>query len=261
MTDDHAESGDGAPLDPETFARFAVRDPREIVQLMHALIEKRPLLNAQAAAGPSFLTVVLAVTPPSGSAGGSVLIDAPSDEAVVTRAVATTGLACTTRLDNVRVQFSLGALTRVANEGRAALQAPLPDSVLRLQRREFFRLQTPHSGAPVCAITVDGPGGKKTVSVRILDISGGGLAILVPPKELDFAPSREFADCLLMLADGPPLPVRLIVRNLFEVERPNGIKVLRAGCEFVGQTTAGSARIQRYIFKIERDRKARESGY
>lgn len=262
MTDDHAGSGNGAPLDPETFARFAVRDAREIVQLMHALIEKRPLLTAQATPGPSFLTVLLAVTPPSGSAGGSVLIDAPSDEAVTTRVVAATELVCTTRLDNVQVQFSLGALGRAVHEGRAALQAPLPDSVLRLQRREFFRLQTPHTGAPVCAITTDGASGKKkTVSVRILDISGGGLAILVPPKELDFAPSREFADCLLMLTDGPPLPVRLIVRNLFEVERPNGIKVLRAGCEFVGQTTAGSARIQRYIFKVERDRKARESGY
>lgn len=261
MTDDHAEGGNGAPLDPETFARFAVRDAREIVQLMQALVEKRPLLTAQFTGGPSFLTVVLAVTPPSGSASGSVVIDAPSDEGVTARASEATALACMTRLDNVRVQFPLGALARIEHEGRPALQASLPETVLRLQRREFFRLPTPHGDAPACAITVSGPGGKKTVSVRILDISGGGLAVLVPPKELDFAPGREFVDCQLMLPDGPPLPVRLIVRNLFEVERPNGVKVLRAGCEFVGQTTAGSARIQRYIFKVERDRKARESGY
>lgn len=261
MTDVHAEGGNGTPLDPETFARFAVRDAREIIQLMQALIEKRPLLTAQIATGPSFLTMVLAVTLPGESAGGRVMIDAPSDDAIATRATAGAELVCMTRLDNVRVQFPLGALTRVMHEGRPALQAPLPDSVLRLQRREFFRLQMPHGGAPVCAITTDSPGGKKTVSVRILDLSGGGLAVLVPPRELDFAPGREFVDCLLMLPDGPPLPVRLIVRNVFEVERPNGAKVLRAGCEFVGQTAAGSGRIQRYMFKIERDRKARESGF
>lgn len=261
MTDDHSKSGNGTPLDPATFARFAVRDAREIVHLMHALIEKRPLLTAQIAAGPSFLTMVLAVTPASGSSGGSVVIDAPSDDAVATRATAAVDVVCMTRLDNVRVQFPLGALTRVVHESRPALRASLPDSVLRLQRREFFRLPTPQSGAPVCAITADGPSGKKTVSARILDISGGGLAVLVPPRELDFQPGAEFSDCLLRLPDGPPLPVRLIIRNLFEIERPNGAKVVRAGCEFVGQTAAGSARIQRYIFKIERDRKARESGY
>lgn len=261
MTDDHAESGNATPLDPERFTRYAVRDAREIVQLMQALVEKRPLLTAQFAGGPSFLTVVLAVSPANGSTSGTVVIDAPSDDAVATRATAAARLVCMTRLDNVRVQFPLGALTRVEHEGRPALQAPLPDSMLRLQRREFFRLPTPNGHAPTCEITVDGPGGQKTVSVRILDISGGGLAILVPPRDLDFTPGREFANCQLMLPDGPPLPVRLIVRNLFEVERPNDVKVLRAGCEFVGQTTAGSARIQRYIFKVERDRKAREAGY
>jgi c-di-GMP-binding flagellar brake protein YcgR len=167
-----------------------------------------------------------------------------------------------TRLDHVRLQFSLSAPQPLEYAGRPALRAPVPDSVLRLQRREFFRLPTLQSVAPVCTITNAAPDGtQKSVAVRILDISGGGLAILVPPKELEFAPGVEFKDCTLQLPDGDPLKVRLIVRNLYEVERPNGTKVWRAGCQFVGHLGAAAARIQRYLFKIERDRKARESRY
>ena len=255
---DHTEGATApAALDEDRFARYAVRDRREILQLMRALIEKRLLLSVQLRGGPSFLTVALAVSPDD----GSVILDASADEAVNALVGAAYELVCTTRLDNVRVQFSLQAPARARHDERPALRAALPERILRLQRREFFRLPTPHTAPPHCVITFAGAGGrKKSVSVRILDISGGGVAVLVPPQEPSFEPGAEFDDCRLQLPDGAPLPVRLIVRNLFEVERPNAVRVTRAGCEFIGQSTAASARIQRYIFSIERDRKARESG-
>jgi c-di-GMP-binding flagellar brake protein YcgR len=37
--------------------------------------------------------------------------------------------------------------------------------------------------------------------------------------------------------------------------------VWRAGCEFVDLSNTLMARIQRYIFKLERERNARESGF
>ncbi|NMG76399.1 flagellar brake protein [Aromatoleum diolicum] len=257
MRDQSDDTNPLQPLNPETFARYAVHDRREILQLLNALIEKRVLLTAYVDRGPSFITVALAVTPD----GGSLIIDASPDEALTARAGNAAQVVCTTRLDNVRLQFALVAPACTVYENRPALCAAIPDSILRLQRREYFRLSTPQSDPLICSIAQELPDGrKKSIPVRILDISGGGLAIAVPPDDISFEPGAEFSQCSLKLPDGEPLAVRLKVRNLFQVERPNGVKVMRAGCEFIGLSSQMTARIQRYMFKLERERKTREPG-
>lgn len=244
------------PLDPAVFARYALHGRREILQLLHALIDRRVLLTAQVDGGPTFLTLALA-TPDD----GAIVLDAAGDDAMNRRVAQSAELVCMARLDNVRVQFSLQTPAAVEHDGRPALRAALPESLLRLQRREFFRLQTPRTAAPTCAITTTGAAGERTtITATVLDISAGGVAVLLVPEDSSFATGAEFDDCVLELPDGP-LPVRLRVCNLSEIPRPNGKTVRRAGCEFVGQTNAAAARIQRYIFKVERDLKARGSRY
>lgn len=242
------------PLDPEAFARYAVRDPREVLQLLNAVVEKRLLLSAFIDHDESFITLAIAVTD-----DGTLIIDACSDDARNARAGNAAQLVCTTRLDDVKLQFALQAPARIMYDGRPALRAALPESVLRLQRREYYRLPTLQTDPLVCVIThAAGDGRRHEVRVRILDISGGGLAILIPPRELEFVAGAEFNDCVLRLPDGDPLAVRLKVRNLFEVEKANGVKVQRAGCEFMGLSNQATARIQRYMFRLERDRRMRD---
>ncbi|WP_407278258.1 flagellar regulator YcgR PilZN domain-containing protein [Aromatoleum evansii] len=242
------------PLDADAFARYAVRDPLEVAHLLKALVEKRLLLTAFIDGGESFITLTLAVTD-----DGAVIVDACPDEIRNAKAGSAARLVCTTRLDNVKLQFALETPARIDYAGRPALRAALPESIIRLQRREFYRLPTPQTEPLVCVIThVPENGRRQEVLVRIVDISGGGLAVLVPPRELPFEPGTEYSQCSLRLPDGNPLPVSLKVRNLFEVEKANGVKVLRAGCEFMGLSNPATARIQRYMFKLERDRRMRE---
>lgn len=246
------------PLDPAAFAGYVIHDRREILQLLHALIHKRVLITARLDTGPSFLTLVLAITADE----TTIVLDATSDDTVNGWVANAAELVCMTRLDKVRVQFSLQTPACIEHDGRAAIGAALPESVLRLQRREFFRLEAPAFAAPTCTITTTAPDGRgKPVSVTVLDVSSGGLAILLPPDAPSFAPGAGFDDCVLHLPDEGPLPVRLLVRSVLDVRGPDGEPFRRAGCEFVDQRNTAAARIQRYIFKVERDRKARESGY
>lgn len=239
------------PLDADALARYAVRDPLEIIQLLRMLVDKLPLLTAFIDGGESFVTLALALTD-----DGAVIVDACPDEIRNAKAGSAARLVCVTRLDNVKLQFALEAPARIVHAGKPALRATLPDSIIRLQRREFYRLPTSQAEPLVCVIThVPEDGRRQEVQVRIVDISGGGLAVLVPPKELRFEPGTEYSQCLLRLPDGNPLPVQLKVRNLFEIEKANGVKVLRAGCEFIGLSNQATARIQRYMFKLERERR------
>ena len=91
-----------------------------------------------------------------------------------------------------------------------------------------------------------------------LDISGGGLAVLVPPTETAFEPDMEFADCRLMLPEIGPIATSLRVRNLFRITNRDGSVMLRAGCEFIDLPASMASTIQRYILKTERERNARE---
>lgn len=258
MTEPSEHDDHGTLLDPELHASYLVHDRREIAQILQSLIDKRALVTAHLQGGHSFVTALLAVN----ADGEAVLLDASPDEVVNERATTTPALTLTTRLERIRLQFTVPAAERVRHADGLALRVPLPETLLRLQRREFFRLATPASAPLVCTIVIDdATGRKRSVPVNVLDISSGGIAVIVPPDGLQLAPGQAFDDCRLALPEGEPLAVRIRVRNLFQVERPNGTRAWRAGCQFLGLPANMTARIQRYIFKIERDRRARDAGF
>ncbi|MEW5893847.1 MAG: flagellar regulator YcgR PilZN domain-containing protein [Pseudomonadota bacterium] len=53
------------------------------------------------------------------------------------------GAAFSTRHENVQIQFTAGLARRVELEGRPAYRLPFPAALLRFQRREFYRVETP----------------------------------------------------------------------------------------------------------------------
>lgn len=237
-------------------ARFLLRDPREILQLLKSLISARALTTAHLEPGSqSFLTVILDLI----EANGALLIDGSKDEAINKQIEAAERITCITQLDRIRIQFALSGATRSDRDDGPVFAAPLPTEVLRLQRRDFYRLSMPVTHAVTCAIPMPLPGGgQKTVSLRILDISGGGIAVVVPPSDFPFEPGMEFSGCELKLPEVEPIRAQLTVRNLFRLVTRNGVEMFRAGCKFSVLPAHAESVIQRYILKVERERNARE---
>ena len=155
---------------------------------------------------------------------GGVYLDLGASPEMNQKALEADKLFCVTQLDKVKVQFILRGLKRVDWNGGPAFLAALPDSVLRLQRREYFRLTAanPHNLSCLIPIIVDGEKRMISVEAAVLDISGGGLAVLVPPTETAFEPDMEFADCRLMLPEIGPIATSLRVRNLFRITNRDG---------------------------------------
>ncbi|ATE59431.1 flagellar brake protein [Thauera sinica] len=239
-------------------SRFLLRDPREIAHLIRELSDERTLVTAHLAPGnQSFLTLVLGLTPGE----DTLLLDGSTAEAINRQIEHAEQITCITQLDKVRVQFSLGRPSRSDAGSGPVFSAPLPAEILRLQRRDFFRLSTPVTHTVVCSIPLGagrGKGGR--VDMRILDISTGGIAIAVPPTGIAFEPGMSFAGCRLELPDSEPIPAHLTVRNLFRLVTRNGVEMLRAGCQFSGLPAQAENVIQRYIMKNERQRAARARG-
>ena len=246
------------PIRYDDEEKYLVRSVPEIRRILQSLIEQRALVSGCAMPrNHTFPTSVVEVLDDE----DGVLIDGSASEAI-NRGIEEAGhVTCVSRLERIHVQFKLHALQRVQKDGQVAFRAALPDSVLRLQRREFYRLQVPVTRPLDCAISTRHPDGETTYRhYRVLDVSGGGIALAVQAEEPTLQPYKEFPGCLLHLPDSGPLCVRLMVKSLHRQLNQNGSESWRAGCQFTDLPRGGDALIQRYIFRLERQRSARERG-
>lgn len=255
---EQTETAPQAPVRYDEEEKYLLRHPRDIRQVLQSLIDKRALISAHLLPrGHSFPTALIALAEDE----DSLLFDGSISEAINRGIEDARQVVCVSQLDRVHVQFPLGGCVRTVVDGQIAFRAPLPERVMRLQRREFYRLQVPVSQPVRCFVPfAHGPEDVEQIEMRVLDISGGGVAVEVPPDRAEFRPYREYTDCQLLLPDSDPLLVRMMVKNLFRQSLPNGREALRAGCQFTALPRGGDALIQRYIFRMERQRSARERG-
>jgi c-di-GMP-binding flagellar brake protein YcgR len=188
-----------------------------------------------------------------------IVFDVGGSEEMNGKALKADNLIFTAFVDKVKIQFALDRLRRVEYQGRPAFIGTVPDQLLRLQRREFFRLSTPVVN-PIRLCTTLGPD-ERVIDVSLLDISGGGVGLMATP---DLAALLEkgqmLEDCKIMLPGEGLLVARLCVRNMFDVTTRSGARYVRVGCEFVDLQASRLSAVQRYIIQIERERKARLIG-
>jgi len=245
-------------LQSDDFAQYLLRDTVEIEHILRTLVRRRAMVTAYINGSRDFmLTSVLEVDTPK----GHLLLDVPADSAQQRRAENAESLICITQLDSVKIQFPLNGVSLTIQDEKPAYVAQMPDRLLRLQRREYFRLVAPIAHSLVCQIPVpadDGP--PNTFEARVLDISGGGVAIVVPPEGVEFKPDTEFFSCQIQLPDAGTVTANLRIRSVFRVTNRNGISMLRAGCEFVDLSEKEASVIHKYILRVERERSARERG-
>lgn len=235
--------------------RFMLHGRRQIAQLLQALIDEHCLIAAHSGGGHSFVTALIRLD------DDSVLLDVSPDPAANRRALMAERLLCITQLQRIRIQFALRGIAEVIEDGRPALRAPLPDQLLRLQRRESYRLQVPlKHELGVSLKTRNAAREPVQVDSRVIDISAGGIATVVPPGVAEFVIGDKLEDCCLRLPDTDPLTLTLEVRNITPQPQRNGTELLRLGLQFVDLPGNAEARIQRYIFNTERERNAKEKG-
>lgn len=241
------------------YSKFLLYSKTEIVSILRALIQKGAMLTVYFDQGKSFLlTTLLAL----GQDNNGFILDLGSDNEMNNKALLADKLIFTTQVDKVKIQFSLNKLSPTSYDGRPAFRAALPETLLRLQRREYFRLSTPIASPIKCVIPMKRDDGSALVAeAPLLDISGGGVGLMVHREQADLYEIESiFNGCKIALPEEGLLVTTLRVRNAFDVTTKNGSHYVRAGCEFVDLQGSRLTLIQRYITRIERERKARLSG-
>jgi len=241
----------------EELSSFRVRTRREIISLLRSLEQQRQLVTMSIEGSPEgLITSVLGVDEDS----DTLFIDCASDAAINQRITKSTNISFETVLDRIRILFSATAVEDCTYKGLPALSLPVPTSIVRLQRREYYRVPTPITNPVRCAVPIQHELGTETVTLTLQNVSGGGVALIDDKKALDATYGKIFNDCQIHLPGNTVVVTALQVRNCQDITLPTGKTVRRIGCLFIELPPSMLSAIQRYITKLEREQNAKSSG-
>lgn len=243
----------------EDYSKFLLYSRTEILFALRTLIQKGTLVTVYFDHGNAFLlTSLLALN----SDSTQFICDLGSDPETNRKALQAYKLVFATTIDQIKIQFSIDRLSRTTMKGRAVFCGPIPETLLRLQRRDFFRLSTPIAQPISCTLPMVRADGTPFVAeARVVDISGSGVGLVAPQDQTDlYVTEAVFNDCRFELPSEGLLRTDLRVRSAFNIATKGGAHYLRIGGNFISLNGAQLAMIQRYITRMEQQRRARLSG-
>lgn len=237
--------------------KYLVRSPVDVIFILREILKQNALLTLHLPRSSDvILTSLLAVDIKS----GKLVMDYGADPGLCRQALAAGQLICTTVHYQVKVQFRCEDLSRIRFDGRDAFSARLPETLLRLQRREDFRVAMPLTRPVKCVIPLPSGAGRVCVEVTVLDISSSGIAVIDHHSGIALEPGEIYSDCRLDLPEIGTITFTMRVKDAFAFTLRNGLACRRTGCEFVAMPGSTAALIRRYIIGLERARNARLKG-
>lgn len=129
---------------------------------------------------------------------------------------------------------------------------PLPASLYRIQRREYYRFAIPHSERLRCVIPVNDPQAGSRAELPVLDISGGGIQTVLRAGRFRFVLWPTYAGGQIGLPEVGKIEVTIRVKNLISASPKSGQTITRVRCEFVNLDNAPGILLQRYVTKMQR---------
>ena len=260
-TQAHQPMPAGMPTPKETadvegdYSEYELTSPAETLSILRGMREIGSLITLYFNRGYDFVLTSLVDISHDGK---TMILDYGSNMEMNRKALQADKINCTSSKDKVKIRFVLNGVRPIKHEGRDAFVGDVPDALFRLQRRENYRLSTPLANPLRANIPLSQEHGSgKTVQAVVLDISGGGICVVVPPDSVAFQPDAQFFGANINLPNVGPISVDIRVRNIYNFTTSNGKILQRIGCEFIKLPGPTMKLIQRYIIQVQRERNER----
>jgi c-di-GMP-binding flagellar brake protein YcgR len=145
----------------------------------------------------------------------------------------------------IPVEFTCERPSRVGNAEAATYSVRFPRHIIRLQRRNAYRLPLP--GITCTLHDDDGSGPDRRP--HVLDVSAGGVDLAMPLTETPLSRDAAYA-CTIVLPGLGTIWVRLAVVSIARTAEAR-----RYGCQFMDLPAASELLLQRYILDEQRARR------
>lgn len=234
--------------------RYMVHNPLEIAQILNDLAKNKVMLKATFNHGSdSYLTTVIEAS----AQNRVVYLDVSRDDGFNQRLFASQHVLFT-KDEGVRIRWLSTSITAVKLKDGPAIKIALPQNMLRMQRREYHRMQTPRAKPVLCRIPlVDADGHEHETQIALLDASIGGIgAISTELREDLWQVGAEFQNCKIEFPEIGTTNLTLRVANASRIKSHDGSERMRLGMQFINPSRGNQSLIQRYIFNLEREEAA-----
>lgn len=228
---------------------YAIHNPKEIVFILEDLAKNRPALSLNAHNGDSMLTAVLEVS----LEGNYVYLDVSGDNRINEKVLQSEHVTFSTQT-GVRVRWHAEGIERVTLPDGAAFAIEFPSVIERIQRREYFRLNTPQGAKGlVCKVPLSET---EVIGIPVVDMSVGGVGLslrgAIPPN---FSQGAILSGCSIEFPVIGVVPVNLKVCGVFRSNKTkSGEEIHHLGMEFVNLSRGASNVVQRYMIQLESER-------
>jgi len=241
-----APLGDGGQDDP--FAHFRCEHPREVQALLRELRDGVTPVALSSPGGAGLGATVWTVD----TDRQRIAFDVEPGDPQLPGLVEANEVTAVAYLDAVKLQFDLQDLVLVRSPRATALQARLPRCIYRFQRRSSFRVRTLDRGAPSARFRHPALPDMQ-LSLRVMDVSIGGCALLLPDNVPPLPMGTAINGVTLELDHDTLLEVTLRLQHATSVmSKTPG---LRLGCELLRLDAASERVLQRYIDQTQKRRR------
>lgn len=184
-----------------------------------------------------------------------LVLDCGVDEAINKKLTVNDHAIVKTDFQGITAQFSINNIRRARLKGNSCFACDLPDKVLWVQRREFYRVKIPLSMNVSCELI---HGDNNRAVYPVLDVSTGGLALFDKNNELELEPGNLFHNSKLVLANEGESFINLEVRNHIQINQSDPAAGTRCGCAFINLTGDFASTLQRFINLVDIELKKTE---
>ena len=251
------EQPSSTPHAPPTFEdddRIRIYSRTEIIFTLRTIMQRGELVHIYLANGhETIVTSILAID----GERDAVVFDYGIAEEINQRALQASRLIVNSALDKVKIHFICNKLTKIAFADRPAFRSQVPETLVRIQRREYFRCPTPISKPIKCLIPLPAGSPAGRMEVTVVNISCGGLGVMDCNDNHYLEEGATYSNCKLMLPESETIQISIKICSSTEITLKNGKKGHRIGCQFINMGHDTSAKIQRYIMKLERQQRDR----
>ncbi len=235
---------------PDSDDPFQLTSRVEIASVIRGLLVDRILVSIfWGDADDMFVSRILSVD----ADAGTFVIDGPKDGLtnVGMRRASLLRFEATHR--QIRIRFSCDAAKPIDFEMRPAFQLVLPKAATRIQRRSDFRVKTPVLASPTLSLRSAKRPDLRTV--RVTDISCGGLAFNIHAQSATFESGDVLNGCSLQLPDETEAEVSIEIRHVEPFIDGVGRNMYRLGCQYRSLPLPMGTIIRRYVNQLESERR------
>ena len=239
-------------LEQDDDEKYRIYSEAGILSILRSMMRNNSLATCYFSHSASYiLTTVIDVD----AERGEMVLDYGVDEAVNQEALKANKLDVVAFPDQVKIRFVCEGIEKIQFEGRSAFLTQIPETLLRIQRREFYRVDTPRTAPIKCVIPLAEGHTPATVEVILHDISCGGMAVIDAHSRVNFEVGAIYRDCLVALPEIGTAKINLQAQHVSEISHENG---QRARCAYVDPQENVLSMIQRYINKLELERRRKQ---